>query len=92
MMKKRFLFVVSLLTMGALVACSGVNDIIPKNSSDDSADSQDSSEDAINLPNSIEQSANKLMELGKTKGFEITYLVDSDDEESSGPESDTVGF
>ena len=88
-MKKRFLTFLSLLLATCLVGCTDLPSFVSSAGEDDS--SENNSE--VNLPNTIDESVNKLMNLGKTKGFEITFVADSDDEgENSGPESETVGL
>ena len=92
-MKKRFLTIVSLLLTLSLVGCTDLPDLFSRAGEDESSENEGSSGNEVNLPNTATESMNKLMELGKTKGFEISFLADSDDEgENSGPESETVGL
>lgn len=65
------LLVLSVLSIFSLAGCNAIENIV--NPKDD--------ETGENLPYSSEQAKNRLLELGETSGFEITYQAYNDDEE-----------
>lgn len=87
-MKKNFLTLITVLTVGALTACSGPE--LPIKSNEESASSES---EQINLPNTMDEAINKLYELGRTKGFEITFATAGEDDEGNDIlDSTTIGF
>ena len=65
------LLVLSVLSIFSLAGCNVIKNIV--NPGDD--------ETGENLPYSSEQAKNRLLELGETSGFEITYQAYNDDDE-----------
>ena len=65
------LLVLSVLSIFSLAGCNAIENNV--NPGDD--------ETGENLPYSSEQAKNKLLELGETSGFEITYQAYNDDDE-----------
>ncbi len=65
------LLVLSVLSFFSLAGCNATENIV--NPGDD--------ETGENLPYSSEQAKNRLLELGETSGFEITYQAYNDDDE-----------
>lgn len=77
-MKKQIksLLVLSVLSIFSLTGCDMLKNIA--NLGDDSGDNNE--EKGENLPYTQEQAKNKLLELGQTSGFEITYHAFDEDE------------
>ena len=97
-MKKKLFLLVSLLTAGALVACSGggidVDSLINGGGDDTSSDGgEGGGGDTIRLDGTADEAINKFYRLAQTQGFEITYTSSSTDE-SNNPvqDSTTVGL
>lgn len=87
-MKKKFLTLITVLTVGALTACSGPE--LPIKSNEEGANSES---EQIKLPNTMDEAINKLYELGRTKGFEITFATAGEDDEGNDIlDSTTIGF
>ena len=89
-MKKKFFLLIAILTAGLTISCGGLN---PggdgsKDGSGDNSSSQPSG-DETKLPNTKEESANKLYQLANSQGVEIIFTAQGDGEE---PDSETIGF
>ena len=102
-MKKKFLFFVSLLLTGSLVACSGPGGDasgsadnggggnVSSSANNGGGDSSNNGGDSIVLPNSAEQAKNNFLQLALTQGFEITFKT-SGAEADDGQDEMTVGY
>ena len=94
-MKSKFLFVVSLLLAGSLVACDlGGGGNNNQGGGDNNQNSNSSSGDVtINLGTTIEEAKNKLHQLGLEQGFEITFRSEGEaGEADDGVDTMTVGY
>ncbi len=89
-MKKNLFLLVALLTAGLTISCSGLNPGGDESKgSDEQPSSSQSSGDETKLPNTKEESANKLYQLANSQGIEIAFTAQGDGEE---PDSQTIGF
>ena len=83
-MKRKLLFLASLLTTSMLLtACGGFG-------GDDNGNDNSSGNNSITLPGTADEALNKFYQLAKEQGFEITYS--SVDDETNRSDSETVGF
>ena len=90
-MKKQY-FILSLFLTTGLVACGGGNG--SGSGSGDGGQGDGGGGSQIKLPYTVDESKNKLLQLGKTSGFEISFNGNGEDTHSgqSGSTSQTVGF
>lgn len=92
-MKKKFLVLISLLLTGSLVACGGPGGGGGDASSGGNNQSGGNGDNSISLPNTAEEAQNKLLQLAKSQGFEITFLSNGEEDgTNNGPESMTLGY
>ena len=89
-MKRKLLYLLSLLTTSGMIVACGGGGVVGGDSSDGGDKGSSGGENAIKLPNTMEEAANKFYQLGQRQGFEITVLTI--DDETNVRETNTIGF